>query len=543
MSPQQPQTASASVSSPLNRTLFIADNYNLMRCLDNESVDLVCTDPPFAKNKTFAEDRLKPPLADEEIAREKELLDSWGATDTDSAAKLGLEWPSKMGRGVSFSDIWRWEDIHEAWIDDIEAERPAVAEVINVTAHSHSQSHAAYCAYMAVRLIEIHRILKPTGSMFLHCDQTANSYLRLLLDAIFGEAMQVNEITWCYKENETATRYFPRKHDTILWYAKSDDYKFNLERGEITEAQKKRYNKNKDGGKFREGIDSDRYATMKGKLRKLEGGAKLRSWWDDIPITQASERTGYPTQKPVALAKRLIKAATDENDIVFDPFAGCAYALVAAEGTNRQWLGCDHSPRALTVLRRQFAKFNYSPNGELLPSPKTGTVPLLSLTELTIKGPVGQDMPVRTDVDPTPPAPPKPVTRQYQARSSIHTRSEMLEFLLELSEWRAWCCGWYNPSSDGTPAKVTYNFELDHIHPKSKAGHTHQITNRAPLCPYHNSKKGGRSIALEDFRQEIAAAGELVVDDIAELVDLTKAAEATLAEFSRKDRETSDEYN
>ena len=168
------------------------------------------------------------------------------------------------------------------------------------------------------------------------------------MDCVFGHKNFRNEIVWCYKENETATKHFPKKHDVLLFYSKSNDYNFNIIRGDITEAQKKRYNHIKDG---------ERYANMKGKMRKLEGGAKVRDWWE-IPIAQNDERTGYPTQKPLELLHRIIKASSNEGDIVLDPFCGCATAMVAAEQLGRRWVGIDVSPYAREYIERRFKKEN-----------------------------------------------------------------------------------------------------------------------------------------------------------------------------------------
>lgn len=529
----------------LNRTLFIADNLQLMGQMDNETVDLICTDPPFAKNQTFkSKNGLKPALTEEERAGEKKLLEEWGITSEMKADKIGVEWPDRMGGGAAFEDIWDWEDIHEAWMLEIQSDFSAVAEVIEAASTAHSQERAAYCAYMAIRLIEMHRILKPTGSIFLHCDWEANSYLRLLMDAIFGKDMYINEIAWCYPPGgQPPKNGFPKKHDTILFYAKNAEInKFIQGYTPLDEKQIKKFTKTDERGRrFKQYKKEDKiYKTFLDEHK----GSPVPSWWTDIhSLGQAigGENTGYPTQKPVALAERIIKSSTDKSDIVFDPFAGCAYTLVAAERNGRQWIGCDFSARALTVLKRQFAKFGYSPNGEMLDNPKTGATPMLSEVKIDIKGPTDSDMPARSpdssDEDPVAVPAMKPRERKYKAQAAIHTREEMLNFLLGLSGWRAWCCGWYNPGLDGKPREDIHNFELDHINPKSKEGHNHQITNRAPLCPMHNRLKGNRRIHLDDLREEIRDRGELYVYDISELIDLTMVQDATLNEYARKKSE------
>lgn len=168
------------------------------------------------------------------------------------------------------------------------------------------------------------------------------------MDNIFGIKNFQNEIVWCYKENDTATKYFPRKHDVILFYTKSNKYIFNVQRGDYTEAQLARYNHI---------IDGERYANMKGKMRKLMGGAKIRDWWN-IPITQSKERCGYPTQKPLALLERIIKASSNKGDIVLDPFAGSGTACLVAKEMGRDYIGIELGEKCCQMARKRLAKVN-----------------------------------------------------------------------------------------------------------------------------------------------------------------------------------------
>ncbi|MCY4293224.1 MAG: DNA methyltransferase, partial [Acidimicrobiaceae bacterium] len=141
--------------------------------------------------------------------------------------KSNVTWPSGAST-AKFRDIWSWEkDVHEQWMQEIAHTRPKVMNVIETTRYTHGEGTAAYLAYMAVRLIECHRILKASGSLYLHCDHTANSYLRLLLDAIFGTANFRNDIIWSYRTGGVSKRYWPRKHDTLLFYVKSENNKHN----------------------------------------------------------------------------------------------------------------------------------------------------------------------------------------------------------------------------------------------------------------------------------------------------------------------------
>lgn len=151
---------------PLNRHLFIADNLNLLRALDNESIDLICIDPPFAKNQTFT-GSLRPPLSDAERQQELKTLAGWGIHSQPDADNSGIEWPDADNTG-RFSDIWRWEDdVHEDRVTRIENDFPALAKVIDTTRSAHSEGMAAYLTSMAIRIIEMHRVLKDHGQHVL----------------------------------------------------------------------------------------------------------------------------------------------------------------------------------------------------------------------------------------------------------------------------------------------------------------------------------------------------------------------------------------
>lgn len=514
-----PVAADSSVPHPLNRHLFVVDNYRLLKSMDTESIDLICTDPPFAKNDTFV-GSLRPPLTENEIQRELDTLKRWGIANPADAERLDVVWPTGETTAM-FTDIWSWEsDVHEQWMDEIRDNRPSVLKVIETTRHTHSEGTAAYSAYMAIRLIECHRVLKSSGSLYLHCDNTANSYLRLLLDAIFGEKNFRNEIVWrigWVSGFKTQKRGWIRNHDTILYYVKSEEAakRFNKEYLPYPADYVRRDGKRPTGKGF---PVEDTWNCHKGDVL------------DSIMIKSFSgEKTGYPTQKPVALAERIVKASSDPGEVVFDPFAGCAYIPVAAERLGRQWIACDISPRALTVLRRQFEKFGYAVDGETPDGILASGDITLARAEVTVRGP--NELPTRVspedDVESVKPLPP----RRYKTQASIFSRTEMLEFLLGLSEWGAWCCGFANWKQDYegsvTVERTIRNFELDHIDLKSKQGR-HEIDNRAPLCPHHNSLKSDRRVALEDLRIEIVERGELVVPSVEDLVDLAWARDQAI---------------
>ena len=519
-------------SASLNRTLFIADNLDLLESLDNESIDLICIDPPFAKNQTWV-GALRPPLSKEEREQELATLAGWGIRSRADAARAGIGWPDGEDGSAGFQDIWRWEDdVHEEWLADLgKPPYDGLAQLIESTRITHSEGAAAYLAYMSIRLIEMRRALKPTGSIFLHCDYQANAYLRMAMDAIFGSENLRNEIVWAYTGASNTKRWFPRKHDTILFYAKTGEARFNRDEVRIpySESFMKR-RKYTDRSKWPGGAERPTQRTEEEVSTQFGRGKVAEDWWSDIPIITpgGNERTGYPTQKPVALAERIVKASTDPGDIILDCFVGCAYVPVAAERNGRRWIACDISPRALTILRRQFAKFRYSVNGQ-----QDGENPaLIADADVTVRSPF--DMPERTDEDPEPAKRAKPLPeRKFKVPASIIPEREMLEFLLGLSGYMAWCCGFANRMPDGTVVETINNFHLDHIDPKSKDG-SNQLLNRAPMCPRHNLLKSDRRIHLSDYRKEIADAGEMLVNTIDELIDLPMAYQKALDYYAMR---------
>ena len=572
-------------TNPLNavsRGVYISDNLPFLQSLNDGCVDLVCIDPPFAKNETFgrknakALDPLKPPLGDDEKATELALLRRWGIRNERDAAKAGIDWPE-----TRYRDIWSWQDVHEEWLKDIEDGYPSVHKHIEATQEIHGDGTAAYLCYMAVRLFEIRRVLKDTGSLYLHCDHTANAYLRQLLDAIFGNGQNGkpgfrNEIVWKrYGSHNDATTKWSNIHDTIYFYVKSTEATWT---GEAHEPYDQEYIEKA----YRASDERGRYTTAPLHARGLAGGGYDFTWrgirdvwrfpadrldeldaqgmihWPergktprrkvyldtakgipprdtvtDIKPASRSEKTGYPTQKPVALAERIIKASCPEGGVVLDCFAGCAYVAVAAEREGRDWLACDINPRAWTVFKRQFGKPRLATLTCL--EPQHITQPSLIGNIVTVHGP--NELPTRTTPshDDAPPAFKVPAhPRRFKTPASIIPESEMLEILLEMSGYQAWCCGFANRRPDGSVVQTKRNFHLDHLNPVSKAGTSHQITNRAPLCPYHNIMKSNHRLHLAEYREEIAKNGELMVDDVAELIDLDYAAHEALVIHSER---------
>jgi site-specific DNA-methyltransferase (adenine-specific) len=295
-------------------TLYTNDNLYVLSGMNSESVDLIYLDPPFNTKRMYS-------------------------------APVG-----SRAAGASFKDMWTWQDVDEYYLDTLAGNFPALAKYIASVGAVHSKPMMAYLTYMAQRIIEMHRILKETGSIYLHCDPTAGHYLKHLLDSVFGKHNFRNEIVWSYKRYTAASKRFQNLHDTIFWYAKSNHHTFNEMRDEYGEKSGKMdsHYKQDDKGQW--------FRWQKRKNQKpykvyLSEGRRIGDVWE-IPIINASskERTGYPTQKPLALLHRIIKASSNEGDTVLDPFCGCATTCVAAQQLGRKWIGIDIEKQSVKIL-------------------------------------------------------------------------------------------------------------------------------------------------------------------------------------------------
>jgi site-specific DNA-methyltransferase (adenine-specific) len=194
----------------------------------------------------------------------------------------------------------------------------------------------AYLTMMCIRLLELKRVLKYTGSIYLHCDPTASHYLKILMDTIFGAKNFRNEIVWCYAGGGIPRKDFPRKHDIILRYSISRSYYFN--------PPLRKYSQTGSG------IHSDG-----SRYDKEKGLTPHNDWWTDLsPINSMSKgRLGYPTQKPIALLERIIKASSNEGDVVLDPFCGCGTSVVTAQKLSRKWIGIDLTHLAVNLMKHR----------------------------------------------------------------------------------------------------------------------------------------------------------------------------------------------
>ena len=301
--------------------------------------------------------------------------------------------------GAAFKDTWTLSDLDVAWMGLIADEQPAMYQVLQAAGMTHGKGMQSYLCMMAVRLLEMRRILKDTGSIYLHCDPTAGHYLKLLMDSIYGQANFRSEIIWKRSHGHNSAKRYGPVHDTLLFYSKTDKYLWTdarLPYDDAYVAQYFKFDDNDGRGRYWTGdltgsgtrngatgevwrgfdptqkgrhwmyppdvldqMDADsriywpRTAIAWPKLKRYLAEAKglpLQDIFDDIYALQTMggnkrERVGYPTQKPLALLERIIKASSNEGDVVLDPFCGCATACVAAENLGRRWIGIDISPK------------------------------------------------------------------------------------------------------------------------------------------------------------------------------------------------------
>ena len=471
--------------------------------MNSESVDLIATDPPFNKGKDFH------------------------AT------------PDSLAAGAKFQDRWSWErDVHEEWTDLIKDDYPRLMEAIESARYAHSDGMGAYMCFMAVRMLAMHRVLRPTGSIYLHCDPTASHYLKAVMDAIFGWQCFRNEIIWRRSAAHNAADRFGPNHDVILFYAKPHYKHTTLFSPYLNGYVAEYFNESDVRGRYRKqelhgsgtrngvsgkpwrGFDptaKGRHWAVPSKLvlslgidpnlpqhDKMDAlydkgfvnlesnylpqyrqyladspGVPLQDVWayqpytkgvlrgnDDeidkdvrwIPERDKKERVGFPTQKPIGLYARMILSSTKEEDVVLDPFAGCATTCVAAEQLGRKWIGIDIWEKAHEVvldrLKREVGLFGDVTFTDQLPERTDDgdiAAPFLRVKE-RVKEPEGPRW----------------------------TRAQMYEHLLTQHGTR--CMGCDRAFDD--PRYL----ELDHNTPRADGGWNH-ISNRILLCGPCNRAK------------------------------------------------------
>lgn len=460
-------------------TVWTGDNLAIMRGMNDACIDLIYLDPPFNSNR-------------------------------DYAAPIGSK-----AAGAAFKDSWTLNDIDVHEHGELAERSPAAYAVIEAARQAHGKGMQAYLIMMAVRLLEMRRVLKPDGSIWLHCDDAAGHWLRTLMDAVFGVAAFRNEIVWKRIGNHNDAGRFGRTGDRLLFYG-SDIVREGVRIPLSGDNVRSKYRHEDDRGRYRKGdltgaqpsdgeagepwrgwnpTDIGRhwsvpktgdyaawigvnlipgYLAEKSVLARLDmldeagliaftanGTPELKRYlhaspgqvppdvWTDVPPvnSQAKERTGYPTQKPLALLERIIKASSNEGDMVLDPFCGCATALVAADRLSRRWAGIDLSELAVKLVDDRIAQ-------------DRGDMPWGGAT-------VPDSPPMRTDLGKLP-----------NYRTHRHR-------LYGVQEGHCVGCGTH------FPFRV---MEVDHILPRSQGGTDHP-SNLQLLCSGCNRSKGGRTMA------------------------------------------------
>jgi site-specific DNA-methyltransferase (adenine-specific) len=299
-----------------NRTLFFGDNLKILQeKIPENTFDLIYLDPPFNSNRNY------------------NVLFKEGKVD--SSAQIH-----------SFEDTWEWTDDTVRLLKELkEHQNPKIAILTNsLTEFIGHNEMMAYLVNMTARLIPLHSVLKPSGTLYLHCDPTASHYLKIILDVIFGKHNFRNEIVWCYRGGGVPKNDFANRHDIIFRYSKTDEYYFDVDAVRIPYSTESLERLQYKARAFRGEKVYDTYAPN-------ELGKHPEDWWEIQPIMPSSkERIGYPTQKPEALLERIIKASTKEGDWVLDPFCGCGTTVAVAERLGRKWVGIDISMLAINVI-------------------------------------------------------------------------------------------------------------------------------------------------------------------------------------------------
>ncbi len=301
----------------MKNTRYYGDNLDILRrYIKDESIDLIYLDPPFKSNQDY-----------NILFKER--------NGTQSSAQI-----------KAFEDTWHWDRMAEDTYTEIVEKLPKkLADLVkSLRSFLGENDMMAYLVMMAIRLQELHRVLKPTGSIYLHCDPTASHYLKLVMDTIFDVKNMKNEIIWHYRRWTGKAKRFQCLHDIIFFYTRESSYSFNVLYTPYTD--KSLYRKQFYHTRIK---GSEVYET-----RIDEKGVRMGDVWS-IPVinSQAKERLGYPTQKPETLLERIIKASGDEGDVVLDPFCGCGTTIAVAQKLRRKWIGIDITHLAISLMKHR----------------------------------------------------------------------------------------------------------------------------------------------------------------------------------------------
>lgn len=505
-------------------TIYHMDNLDALRGMNSSIIDLIATDPPF------------------NTGRNRESV------------------------GGKYVDQWRWEEnVHRSWMDDIRDTNRPLVEVIEAAEHAHSENLGAFLCFLGVRLIEMKRVLKDTGSIYVHLDPTASHYVKGIMDAVFGARNFRNEIVWKRTSGRSDAKKFGAIHDTILYYSKGDSPTWNpIHLPHDPEYVKKFYRHDDGDGRgpwrsadltaagLRSGLSGaswrgvnpgkvgrhwgtptgggmyeyiiknniipgwpDAYPTVPDRLDALDaagliywpkkkggvpclkrylastkGNAACDVITDIIPVqTHATERTGYPDQKPVLLYERIIAASSNPGELVLDPFCGCGTTLVAAHNLDRQSIGIDRNDDAKAMILCNLANMKKAEVDDLRQKSQHTDPGWIDRILAKHEASFTNVPPERTDED-TEAIPGLPQVHRRKERA-LFSHAEMKDMLLD--QWgpkgvlQCWGCEFSLPD---TKRNRRY-FDLDHINPKSGGG-TNHLDNRAVLCGPCNGQKSDK---------------------------------------------------
>ena len=457
------------IASLIN-TIICGDNLDVLRAIDSECVDLVYLDPLFNKNR-----KMGSPI-------------------------------EKYNMDCTFKDVFEDKDMKDEWVEFIDDKHPTLAKILNAYRDVGHPSNYYYCVWLVIRLLEVYRVLKPTGSLYLHCDQTMNNHIELMLQYVFGEENCRNEIVWRRNSSsKSASRAFGNNSDYIYYFTKSDKYVYNPQYKAYSDDYIRKNFKNSDKRGFYNSVtlanqqpngykyEYKGYAhpkngwycpekTMKkldkedrlifpaaktGRIRQKryldEGkGVLIDNLWDDIKNVNArsKEFQDYKTQKPLALLERIIKTSSKEGDVVLDAFAGCSTACVAAARLNRSFIGIDISLNAFDIMQnRMKEEVDFFLEVKFINTNKK------------------EKLPPRTTID--------------KHKQEKFTREQIKGILAKKQ------MGKRDPKCNGCKLEIRLQWaEIDHIHPVSKGG-ADEISNMQLLCPQCNRSKGNMS--MENF--------------------------------------------
>ena len=495
----------------LDNTLYEMDNLVVLRGMNSQTVDLIATDPPFNTKRNRS-------------TTAGHYVDNWKWGDT----------------GI-LPDQWKWNEVHPKWLEEIKDNHNALYYAIDAAKHCQGEDTAAFLCFLSVRLLEMHRILKDTGSIYLHCDPTASHYIKMCMDAIWGKKNFRSEITWkratsTQKGSQHQSKRWGNNADIIFYYAASKKASLSPER-ELTETEilekfkyvdengQKYYddsshiwsspnmgarpnlcykwrgfvNPHPSGWRLSKERLEEEYQKGNivirpdGKLERRKylkdyKGASYGNIWDDVLPPSGEERTGSPDQKPLALYERIIKASSNEGDLVLDPFCGCATTIIAAKNLNRRWIGIDRRKdaryhiitRLMGIDRKERERLEeYAIDKEWLDKQ-------MQPYEMHYQ----TEPPKRTDEDKQ--TSPKLAHVYSTEPENPLSHAEMHEILVNQFGLKCWGCNFIPPDKR--------YLHLDHIIPKTDGG-TNHIDNRALLCQPCNTKKSN-TMSLTALRRQ-----------------------------------------